>query len=823
MKKVLLILAVLTVTLNAQVYLDTLVSKTVGPGMVYTKINAPTVPWYMDVLKVDLKNPNIRIESKKALDRYAGREVVSSMVKRRSFAGHYVLGAVNADFFDLANGKPINIQIENGEIIRNPAKLSTIGFDDSNRPMLNIVSFSGKVFAGSASNTLTNVNQTRGTDQLLLYNSYMGATTATNAYGTEVLVRPLRSWMINDTIPCVVEKVESSVGNMAIADGRVVLSGHGTSAAFLNGNVKTGDTLRIFQQIAPGLAKIREMLGGYPKIVDKGLNYADQGVKEEGGPDHAPNREPRTAAGFSADSTQLYLIVLDGRGASAGATLKELADVMIRLGVAYGINFDGGGSSEMYVRNSIMNVPSDGSERTVANALFVVSKADTTPGAVMQFAMGFHRKKLFKNGTLQLSVFGNDKNSNPVVLDNAQLKFTVDPALGTVDSKGLFTAANKAGKGYVYAAYNGLKDSCFVEVKTFSKLVLYPSNIVIDNAKSVQLQLTAFDDDNVIRSTAAEKIVWKSSNTSIASVDTAGIITGIKEGSVKISAALGSVADSMTVTIQLGKGLNLLSGMDVQSPWKVRGQNLDTAATKVSISTLKTEGAGSLKIDFQYKYDAGVISYLYVDTDIPIYGIPDSLFIDTRTDALAHRLYFVFSDDNGELFRVGAYGYINTNDRFNTIPVPMRNFAAVGSGIFFYPVTLKRLEIMLQYNKGDRVSGQSYTGTIYLDNLQAKYPAGTSSVGFVEAKPLTFGLSQNYPNPFNPSTLIEFMVSENDQVTSLKVFDLLGREVAVLADGKLARGTHRAVWNAGSSASGVYFYRLQSGNKVETRKMLFLR
>ena len=88
--------------------------------------------------------------------------------------------------------------------------------------------------------------------------------------------------------------------------------------------------------------------------------------------------------------------------------------------------------------------------------------------------------------------------------------------------------------------------------------------------------------------------------------------------------------------------------------------------------------------------------------------------------------------------------------------------------------------------------------------------------------PTSFELAQNYPNPFNPTTKIEFALPQSSRV-SLTVFNILGQTVDVLLDRDLPAGYHEVDWNAGRYASGVYFYRLQAGNFVETRKMLLLK
>ncbi|MFA6542767.1 MAG: alpha/beta hydrolase fold domain-containing protein, partial [Bacteroidota bacterium] len=85
-----------------------------------------------------------------------------------------------------------------------------------------------------------------------------------------------------------------------------------------------------------------------------------------------------------------------------------------------------------------------------------------------------------------------------------------------------------------------------------------------------------------------------------------------------------------------------------------------------------------------------------------------------------------------------------------------------------------------------------------------------------------FRLEQNFPNPFNPATTIDFTIP-NSGFVSVKVFDLLGKEVAVLVNDVLTAGTHSRIWNAAKVSSGMYYYRLQSGNYVETKRMLLLK
>ncbi len=86
----------------------------------------------------------------------------------------------------------------------------------------------------------------------------------------------------------------------------------------------------------------------------------------------------------------------------------------------------------------------------------------------------------------------------------------------------------------------------------------------------------------------------------------------------------------------------------------------------------------------------------------------------------------------------------------------------------------------------------------------------------------TFYLSQNYPNPFNPTTNIQYAVSST-QFVSLKVYDVLGNEIATLVNEEIDAGNYQVEWNASNLPSGIYFYRIRAGTFIETKKSIFLK
>jgi hypothetical protein len=111
----------------------------------------------------------------------------------------------------------------------------------------------------------------------------------------------------------------------------------------------------------------------------------------------------------------------------------------------------------------------------------------------------------------------------------------------------------------------------------------------------------------------------------------------------------------------------------------------------------------------------------------------------------------------------------------------------------------------------------------FADGTVGEFPAGVTSVQEISSiTPINYNLSQNYPNPFNPSTTINFTISDNEFVT-LKIFNILGSEVATLVNQSLVPGSYKYNFDAQNLASGVYLYELKAGNFTEIKKMNLLK
>jgi hypothetical protein len=133
--------------------------------------------------------------------------------------------------------------------------------------------------------------------------------------------------------------------------------------------------------------------------------------------------------------------------------------------------------------------------------------------------------------------------------------------------------------------------------------------------------------------------------------------------------------------------------------------------------------------------------------------------------------------------------------------------------------------------RSDRISQELYDTIVqtipnriaYFDNQELNmYPIEPTSVateGVGDEVPKEFGLIQNYPNPFNPTTTISYKLPETAYVT-LKVYDIIGNEIAVLAEGSRGAGSYSVQFDASDFSSGVYIYRIAANNFTDVRKMI---
>ncbi|HAI52891.1 MAG: phosphodiester glycosidase family protein [Limnochordia bacterium] len=313
-------------------------------------------PNVVNYLEIDLRR-NYEVKLVLAQDRIYGAERVSEMAKRTG-----ALAAVNGAYF-ASTGRPLGVFVIDGELITEPYNNRTaVGLGPGTAVMGN-VDFQGEVYhEGRLLAAVSGINRPRLQDELIIYTPAHGTKTNTNPYGHEVVVAG-----------GVVVQVQPE-GNSTIPEDGFVLSAHGEMRQYLAA-LNPGDRVEVSLRLEPDWREqgFSQIIGGGPRLVRAGV-LDITGEEEAFKDDILKGRAPRTAIGITADD-KLLLVTVNGRqpNVSVGMTLDELGNLLIELGALEAMNLDGGGSTTMVIRNLVLNLPSDGKERAVSNAIVVVA------------------------------------------------------------------------------------------------------------------------------------------------------------------------------------------------------------------------------------------------------------------------------------------------------------------------------------------------------------------------------------------------------------------------------------------------------------------
>lgn len=533
-------------------------SRRIGPGVWYHESYRPDGPWAINVIEIDRRSPYLCFETVKARNLLHGVEKTSVMAAAADAEPRPggVVAAINGDFFD-ATGMPINLQVRRGEMLRGPSAHSVFAITAEGAPMIEVFSASYHVrTVDGVWRELQGFNRPRHTDETILYTHHFGATTATNAFGSEARLQLLSSFFANDTLRGVVLERHTNTGNSSLAQSVVVVSAHGAAQRWLDAHVTPGDTLLMICDLSgpAGRLKIVEALGGLPRIVRDGKVSVE--TDREGGAKLANVRHPRTAIGFSTDSSRIFLVTVDGRQPhSEGMTLDELADFMISLGCAQALNLDGGGSTTMVVRGKVANHPSDATgERPVGNALLLISQAPPGPVATLSIEPG---EVICPVGeTIDFAAVATDTFCNPLSLGDNQFSWQVSrqAGLGRIDGKGKFTAqpslmtAAAEDSGYVLVRRGALRDSAKVVVTTWRELQLAPDSLYLQIGAARALQATLVDGRGRIYKKPPAEFRWFVEGN-IGKISTTGVFTATANGRGYVRARFKKIEGKIPVLI----------------------------------------------------------------------------------------------------------------------------------------------------------------------------------------------------------------------------------------------------------------------------------
>ncbi|MDP4170906.1 MAG: phosphodiester glycosidase family protein [Bacillota bacterium] len=614
-------------------------STVIAPGVTQTKlaVDGSRGKEKIYVLGVDQKASDIKFETALAKDQMIGYERVSSMAERNQAEGHFVIGGVNGDYFDESNGAPTDLTVHNGELVTTnttPASDRTIfGVTPDGKALIGNPEISLVMTVnGQNPYSINSVNKRRFADHLVLYTPYFASTTMTNDIGTEVVLNNIQGQLNgNNTVKATVKEVIVGKGNTPTQKGELVLSGHGKGSNYLK-TLAAGQEVEInLSYDQPAWDKVDQALGGRYHLVKNGqaqiFNVA--GV------------HPRTAIGIKQDGS-VFVVVIDGRqNESGGVSLTELAKLMKDLGAVESMTFDGGGSSTMIARQpgdsgaTVTNSPSDGAERSVADALMIVGQWKLGPLNTLQLSA--NDLKLFAGATyksLNINVKGLDKNNNPITVTDP-LTWTTN--LGIFNADGSFTAGKTPAKGSITASSGTIKASVNAEIiNQLDTIGLLNSTVIVDKNGTLSIPAVGYLNGKMVVDDPS--VFTYKIDGDIGTIENGVFKAGSTDGSGTITVSYGSLSAQLQVLVG-NPGSIVVEGFEsVQNKWNVSGSRYQTILSVPETHYVKA-GSRSLKIAYDFSGTKGT-SGVYASPLKPIAlpGVPVKIGMWVYGDGKGHWL-----------------------------------------------------------------------------------------------------------------------------------------------------------------------------------------
>ncbi len=866
---------------SSQLLADDSTVVNVGPGIRYHSVYKTSIgPYNIKILEIDITHPKNKIETVLAKDVLGtGFEKTSSMAKRNSRSGHIVIGAVNADFFGISDpynpytflvgSMILNNEFTFGRISQRPS----FAIDTLKRLIIDDLGFSAIIKTKQGySKSISSLNDTVRTNSLVMFNKYFGSSTKTNNTVTELRLKRVSPLVIGDTIKFVVKAKNVGLGNMTYNPDEYVLSGNGTSKAFLDSTILVNDTIKIVFNTNPFRGQIYSMTGGGPTLVINGT--IPSGLQTA--------VHPRTAVGFNQDSTKIFFVTVDGRqpGFSVGMSLPELANYMLSIGCWNAVNLDGGGSTTMVVRNRVVNSPSDAAgERSVANALLAVSEIYASE-VIDSFYLWPRQIFIDSTQSKKIEIYGKDIWGYEIDVLPSEVQWEVQGIQGYVDSLGFFYPL-QVGSGILIGRIKNLADTISITV-TGEKIPTWSFSAAGNNLPS-WLSPTASTERGLAYG-------FVNNNHRLYVVSRPNVLI--------LDAQTGDVVGNLNISGITG-GTFTLNDVEVTEDGKIIAANLTTNASTSTFKVYKWDSETSTpQVIIEYSggaYRLGdkiTIVGKWSDNSAVLYaGVANSnkILKWTMSNGAFNQTpqEIILSDvsNYGTNPSVAPAGIGNSNFFVNATSILPKYYSPTGtnlgtapSGIVatqsnairYFEKSGKKFLVTYQYgafNENARIldiTNGIQNATIYettptlgsnpnniglsgdvavryygrgifiiyvlaTNNGIGAYQITIDTTTFVEdkiLKPHDFFLSQNFPNPFNSSTKFRFGIPVRDFV-NISIYDCLGRKISELVNEMKDAGIYEIEINSSdlmtNSSSGIYFYRLVSKNKQLTKKLVLLK
>lgn len=526
------------------------------------------------------------------------KQSVAAMAQSLETGGRRVLSGINGDYFVMATGDPLGLVVTDGVLRSSASYLHALGFLPDGSAIIGTPNLDLKADFKGFSLKIADINKIRTNTGFYLFTDDFASTTRNTQAGVDVILSPDTpggELKIGATLSCTVEEVIEATGATPIPQGKLVLSISNQSGAWLQEVIRSlapGDSVDI-RITAPDSRwnDVEYAVGGMYRILQDGAvdTSASDGAAA-----------PRTAVGIKA-SGEVVFYTIDGRrsGHSVGATIQMVAQRLKELGCVDAILLDGGGSTTMvstypdYGSSSIINRPSEGTPRSVSNAVFLLSNLKPTgqPGSLYVTPKSL---TLLPGATTQCTVTAMDTGWYP--MDELPGEITWSSPEGAVSASGLFTAPQTPGVYTVTAQNGGVTGSTRIHVLQADAIYVTdeatgkrPGSYTL--APGERVNLSASGSYRSVALTGGDSLFQWTVEGDIGTITPDGQFTaGPTSATGKIRVSSGSQSVTIPVTVDAPARYTLLADFEGNAPGltpQKAALTLDTAQVKYGTQALR--------------------------------------------------------------------------------------------------------------------------------------------------------------------------------------------------------------------------------------------
>ena len=541
-------------------------------------------PLVVSVVTVDPNEPTVRLGTVLAHDSIDSKDEPTSSMARRTGA----VAGINGDYFDInGSGAPLGILVRDGKLDRTPSSRIALTVTRQRSVRFETYRFAGTATAGDVSVPITGVN---------VWPPQGGAALVTPAFGaippgpdgvTLLDLQPYR----NDAGGGQRVRVAAVTSGPPWPAPAALRLAYGPAAQALGRLPDVGDVIALSYALDPPLAGVSAAIGGGPELLRNGTP-----VDDPSSPNYAERdrRIPASAAARFADGT-LALVAVDGRhpATSIGVNRAELIALLRALGAADAMLFDSGGSATLVARvlgdadASVVNEPSDGIERPVADGLFVYSDAPLGPPS--RLVVRPSRIVALPGARVALRSRIVDANDHGLGAARGPWHFAPSPFVAGLGDDDVLLAGERTGAAGLRVARAGVATDLSIEViDRVARIVVGPARANPQPHATVALRADAFDVRD--RPVAVDGIVrWAAKD---ATIDARGRLT-VGDRDALVSASVPGA--NATLTIPVGRHSVALALFDENhhGGWKL-------VTTPAGGPGAATVDGGRLRIDYDF-------------------------------------------------------------------------------------------------------------------------------------------------------------------------------------------------------------------------------